>query len=100
MRGNTSTTGTAYLWDTGSHRALFTGDSVMLRDGEWIAAVLGSSDRERYLESLELMRDLDFDLLVPWAASAGQLAYAATDAADSRRRFDAIIDRVRGGGDG
>ena len=63
---------TAYLWDTGEHRALFTGDSVYLRDGEWVAAVLGSSDRERYIEGLELMRGLDFDVLVPWAASVGQ----------------------------
>jgi glyoxylase-like metal-dependent hydrolase (beta-lactamase superfamily II) len=90
---------TAYLWDSGAHRFLFTGDTIYLDDGEWIAAVLGSSDRARYLESLELLRDLDFDVLVPWAATAGQPYHALTDGVDARRRIDAIIERVRRGGD-
>ena len=58
---------TSFLWDNGEHRMLFTGDTVYLRDGEWVAALLGSSDREAYATSLELLRDLDFDVLVPWA---------------------------------
>jgi glyoxylase-like metal-dependent hydrolase (beta-lactamase superfamily II) len=90
---------TAFLWDTGEHRALFTGDSIYLRDDEWVAAVLDSSDRPSYIESLELMRELDFDLLVPWAASAGGAYYAITDADDARRRIDAILERVRAGAD-
>ena len=91
---------TAYLWDSGEHRALFTGDSLYLdRDGEWVAAVLSSSNRPAYLESLKLIRELDFDLLVPWAASAGTPFAAATDGDDARRRIDAIIARVRAGGD-
>ena len=56
---------TAYLWDSGDHRVLFTGDTIYLRDGEWVAAVLSSSDRAAYIDSLELMRDLDFDVLAP-----------------------------------
>ena len=90
---------TAYLWDSGTHRFLFTGDSVFLRDGEWIAAVLESSDRARYIQSLELIRELDFDVLVPWAASSGDPYYALTDSADTARRIDAILDRLRRGGD-
>jgi len=90
---------TAYLWDSGERRYLFTGDSVYLTDGEWIGAVLESSDREAYLESLELLRGLDFDVLVPWAATAGQPWFAETDRDDARRRIGAIIDRVRQGGD-
>ena len=43
---------TAYLWDTGEHRLLLTGDTLYLRDGEWRAAVLDSSDRASYIESL------------------------------------------------
>jgi glyoxylase-like metal-dependent hydrolase (beta-lactamase superfamily II) len=86
---------TAYLW----RGALFTGDSIYLRDGEWVAAVLDSSDRERYVESLELLREVDFDLLVPWAATGGQPFYAETDKADARRRIDAIVERVRRGED-
>jgi Metallo-beta-lactamase superfamily len=90
---------TAYLWDSGEHRFLFTGDTIYLDDGEWVAAVLASSDRKAYLESLALIRELDFDVLVPWAASGGQPYHAETDRADARRRIDAIIERVKEGGD-
>jgi glyoxylase-like metal-dependent hydrolase (beta-lactamase superfamily II) len=91
---------TAYRWDTGRHRLLFTGDTIYLSDGEWRAAVLpGSSDRDLYTASLELIRELDFDVLVPWAATAGQPCLAITDPADRRRRIDEILDRVRHGAD-
>jgi glyoxylase-like metal-dependent hydrolase (beta-lactamase superfamily II) len=83
---------TAYLWDSGERRFLFTGDTIFLRDGEWLAAVLGSSDRSAYLESLALLRDLEFDVLVPWAAAGP--SHALTDPRDTRRRVNAIIDRV------
>jgi Metallo-beta-lactamase superfamily len=91
---------TAYLWDNGAHRLLFTGDTIYLADGEWVAAVLDSSDRAAYIESLELIRELDFDVLVPWAATRGQPYLAFTDADDARRRIDAILDRVRAGASG
>jgi glyoxylase-like metal-dependent hydrolase (beta-lactamase superfamily II) len=90
---------TAYLWDSGQHRCLFTGDSLYLREGEWVAAVLESSDRASYIESLELIKELDFDVLVPWAATAGQPFHAVTDQADARRRIDAIVERLRRGDD-
>lgn len=93
------TTGaTAYLWDSGRHRFLFTGDTIHLREGEWVAAVLDSSDRGPYVESLEQIRELDFDVLVPWIASAGEPYHAVTSRADTRRRIDAILERVRSGG--
>jgi glyoxylase-like metal-dependent hydrolase (beta-lactamase superfamily II) len=90
---------TAYLWDSGRHRFLFTGDTIYLHDGEWVAAVLRSSDRAAYLESLALLRELEFDVLVPWAATRGRPHYAVTASADARRRIDAILDRVRRGED-
>lgn len=90
---------TAFLWDSGKHRFLFTGDTICLSDGEWVAVVLGSSDRGRYLQSLELVRELSFDVLVPWAATAGQPFYALTSQSDSKRRIDAILERVRRGED-
>ena len=90
---------TAYLWDSGRNRFLFTGDTIYLQQGEWRAAVLASSDRESYIESLELMKGVEFDMLVPWAATSGQDYYAITNPADAQRRIDAILDRVRRGGD-
>jgi hypothetical protein len=90
---------TAYLWDSGEHRVLFTGDTIYLNEGDWVAAVLESSDRVRYVESLELIRELDFDLLVPWAATAGAPFHAHTDADDARRRIDSILERLRRGED-
>jgi hypothetical protein len=88
---------TAYLWDSGEHRLLFTGDTIYLSKGEWVAAVLDSSDRGAYIDSLELIRDLDFDVLVPWAATAGKSYDASTSKRDSRRRIDEILERVRRG---
>ena len=90
---------TAYLWDSGEHRVLFTGDTIYLDDGQWVAAVLSSSDRDAYLRSLELIAGLDFDVLVPWAATRGQRPYAMTDRADAQRRIGAIADRLRRGDD-
>jgi Metallo-beta-lactamase superfamily len=90
---------TAYLWDSGEHRFLFTGDTIYLKDGEWVAAVLGSSEREPYIESLGLIRELDFDVLVPWAATGAQDYHAVTNWTDARRRIDAILERVRNGSD-
>jgi glyoxylase-like metal-dependent hydrolase (beta-lactamase superfamily II) len=90
---------TGYLWDAGGHRALFTGDTLYLRGSEWVAAVLSSSDRDAYIGSLELIRELDFDLLVPWAASAGDRYHAVTSQAEARRRIDAVIERLRRGED-
>ena len=89
---------TAFLHDDGERRLLFTADSILLDDGQWVAAVMPSSDRRAYLESLELLRDLDFDVLVPWAATKGQPYAAPTDREDARRRIGWIIDRVRDGG--
>ena len=90
---------TAFLWDGPGHRFLFTGDTICLREGEWAASVLDSSDRRRYIESLEFIRELDFDVLVPWAATAGEPHHALTDRRDAQRRIDAILERVRNGGD-
>jgi glyoxylase-like metal-dependent hydrolase (beta-lactamase superfamily II) len=90
---------TAFLWDNGGNRVLFTGDTIYLDGGEWVAAVLESSDRDRYVESLELIRELDFDVLVPWAATGGDPFHAVTSRADARRRIGAIVERVRRGGE-
>jgi glyoxylase-like metal-dependent hydrolase (beta-lactamase superfamily II) len=90
---------TAFLWDSGQNRFLFTGDTIYLSDGEWVAAVLDSSDRAAYVESLELIRELDFDVLVPWVATGAQPFHTLTEGPDARRRVEAILERVRSGQD-
>jgi glyoxylase-like metal-dependent hydrolase (beta-lactamase superfamily II) len=85
---------TAFRWNSGEHRFLFTGDSLYLHDGRWIVAVLEDSDREAYIDSLSLIADLDFDVLVPWAASKDGPYYSLTSAAETRERIDAIIQRL------
>jgi glyoxylase-like metal-dependent hydrolase (beta-lactamase superfamily II) len=90
---------TAYLWKSCGLRCLFPGDSIYLNDGDWVAAVLGSSDRKAYIESLEHIRQTDFDVIVPWAATRGQPYYAVTSRADAQCRIDAILERVRHGED-
>ncbi len=90
---------TAYLWDNGDHRLLFTGDSLYLSGERWRAAVLDSSDRARYLESLELIRELDFDVLVPWACDADGQFLAHVTEEERRARLDEIIARVKAGAD-
>ena len=90
---------TAFLWDNGTHRFLFTGDTLWMERGQWSAVVLGSSDRTAYIESLEVMRELDFDVLVPWGAISGEPYVEFTSRRQARERVDAVIARVRAGSD-
>jgi Metallo-beta-lactamase superfamily len=85
---------TAYLWDTGSRRILFTGDTLFFSRGRWVTAVLDSSDRERYRESLELIRGLDFDVLVPSIATAGDAPYAIVERDEIQQRIGELIERL------
>jgi glyoxylase-like metal-dependent hydrolase (beta-lactamase superfamily II) len=86
---------TAYLWDTGDHRVLFTGDTLFFRRGRWATAVLDSSDPVRYAESLELIRGLDFDVLVPSIATAGDPPYAIVERDEIERQLDELVERMR-----
>ena len=92
---------TAFLWDSGQHRVLFTGDTIFFGRSKWRAAVLdGVSDRERYIKSLGLIRSLDFDLVVPGIAVAGRPYYSFTDRAEATQQIDAILERLRRGENG
>lgn len=92
---------TTYLWDTGEHRALFTGDTIFFSRGRWRAALLdGVGDRERHIDSLELIRNLDFDLLIPGIASAGDAYFEHVEKAEAQQRIDGIIERLRRGESG
>lgn len=59
--------------------------------------MLDTSDRDAYVASLERLREVEFDVLVPWAASAGRPPYALTGPDDARARLDEVIARVRAG---
>jgi glyoxylase-like metal-dependent hydrolase (beta-lactamase superfamily II) len=85
---------TAFLWDSGAHRFLVPGDSLYLRDGRWVVAVLEDSDRAAYVDSLGLIAELDFDVLVPWVASKDGPYYSLTSPTETRDRIDAIIQRL------
>lgn len=89
---------TAYLWDNGSHRLLFTGDSIWLDRGNWAAVLLNPSARSTYVESLETVRRLDFDVLVPWGATEGENCLDAISRSQAQERIDAIIARLESGG--
>ena len=85
----------AYLWDTGEHRLLFTGDTIYLHNGKWRAGLLESSDRERLIESLELIRELEFDVLVPWVVAAGDPYLMHIEPDERRTRIDALLRWMR-----
>lgn len=86
---------TVYLWDTGEHRVLFTGDTIFFSGGRWRAALLdGVGDRERHIESLRMIQELDFDLVVPGIAPAGQPAVSRVNRSEARQHIDGIIERL------
>lgn len=88
---------TTFLWDSGEHRFLFSGDSIWVQGGQWKVVVLGDSNRADYLNSLALMRELDFDVLVPWGAEAGAPCFDVVTRGQARQRIDALIERVAAG---
>jgi len=52
-----------------------------------------------YIDSLTLLHDLDFDVLVPWGATQDEPPIAAVSPAEAAERLDAIIQRVEAGSD-
>jgi hypothetical protein len=56
--------------------------------------VLEDSDRAAYVDSLGLIAELDFDVLVPWVASKDGPYYSLTSPTETRDRIDAIIQRL------
>lgn len=69
---------TSCLWDNGQHRFLFTGDSLWLENSEWAAVVLATSDRSAFLDSVAVVRGLDFDVLVPGSLSVSPISMSST----------------------
>lgn len=86
---------TAFLWDNGEHRVLFPGDSLWVKSGAWRAVPLAESDRAEYIKSLALMRELDFDLLVPWGGEAGAPYGYAVSREQARENFEHVIAHLK-----
>jgi Metallo-beta-lactamase superfamily len=87
---------TAFLWTNGGLRYLFTGDTIYLRDGKWMIAVLdGISDPDAYRDSLKLVGELDFDVLVPSMAKGEPLQTISAD--ERRERIAKLIARINAG---
>ncbi len=89
---------TMFLWDNGECRFLFPGDSLWVQGGEWKAVVLGDSDRSAYLDSLALLKEVAFDVLVPWGVEEEAPYGYAVSRAEASEKLERIIDRLREGG--
>lgn len=89
---------TAFRWTAGAKRVLFTGDTLYVRDGEWVAGILqsmGPAARRQMAESLRLLGTLEFDVLVPWATSAGGPYALAVAPGEARRRIDELLEGLQ-----
>ncbi|MFQ8431983.1 MBL fold metallo-hydrolase [Amaricoccus sp. W119] len=91
---------TAYLWRGPEARCLFTADSLYVSEGELRGVLLGDSDRGTFLDSLRRLREVEFDLLVPWVARAGAPIATPFTRDGFARSIDAVIGRVTAGADG
>lgn len=85
---------TTYLWHGPEHRVLFCGDTLWLRRDRLVAAVLDGSDRARYVESLERLRELEIDLIVP---AISQPPHLFVEPAEAKRRIEEVLVRLRRG---
>lgn len=88
---------TMFLWDNGDKRVLFPGDSLWVQGGEWKAVLLGDSDRSAYLDSLALLREIEFDILVPWGVEGGAPYGYEVSREEATRNLEKIMARLRRG---
>ena len=88
---------TMFLWDNGDHRLLFPGDSLWVRGGEWQAVLLADGDRAAYLDSLALLKEVEFDLLIPWAVEHGEPCGYVVTREEAAAKLDRIIGRLEAG---
>ncbi|WLS05235.1 MBL fold metallo-hydrolase [Shinella oryzae] len=88
---------TMFLWTCGSHRVLFSGDSIWNNGGRWEAVVLSESNREEYIGSLETVAELGFDVLIPWVAKSESPYVNVCERPTARKRILEIAQRLRNG---
>ena len=88
---------TMFLWDNGEHRLLFPGDSLWVQGGAWKAVLLGDSNRSAYLDSLALLREVEFDILVPWGVEDDAPYGYEVSREEATRNLEKIMARLRRG---
>ena len=91
---------TFFVWDNGEHRFLFPGDALWVDDGVWRAVILPESDRQAFLNTLTLLRGVEFDVLVPWHAQKDAHPYDLVTPRQKHHQIDALIDRIVAGASG
>ena len=91
---------TAYLWHGPEARCLFTADSLYVKNGALRGVLLDSSDREAFLASLARLREIEFDLLIPWVAEKGAAVAISYTPQAFRRDLEEIVARIEAGGRG
>jgi glyoxylase-like metal-dependent hydrolase (beta-lactamase superfamily II) len=90
---------TAFLWDSGDERVLFTADTIYPReDGVWRAAVLDTSDRAAMAESLERLAGREFTVLAPWVMPVAEDPVVRVAPKDGQERLLQAAARIRAGG--
>lgn len=88
---------TMFLWDTGEYRLLFPGDSLWVQGGEWKAVLLGDSDRSACIDSLALLKEVEFDILVPWGVEEREPYGYAVSRKQAVDNLERIMARLRAG---
>ena len=88
---------TTFLWNNGERRLPFPGDVLWVQNGEWKAVLLGDSDRAAYLDSLAALKEIDFDMLVPWGVEEGAPYGYAVTREEAASNLDRIIGRLEAG---
>lgn len=91
---------TFFVWDNGQQRFLFPGDAIWVDDGIWSAVILSESDRQAFLNTLTLLRGIDFGVLVPWYAHRDARSYDVVTLGEKLRQINALIDRIVAGASG
>lgn len=83
-----------------SRSALSTGDAIWGEDRVWQAVILGESNPQAFLDTLTLLRDLDFHVLVPWPAQRHEEPYDIVTVEQKREQIDNLIARITAGASG
>lgn len=67
------------------------------RNDQWQVVVLDENLRLDYINSLKLIRELDFDILLPWTSNEGDPLFAKTTPSNTKIQIDETIKRVKNG---